>query len=318
MPSISVIIPTYNRAGQILGAVRSVMAQTLAPAEIVVVDDGSSDNTEEVLAPVMEQIRYVKTVNQGVSAARNRGIREASCEWIAFLDSDDTWRPEKLRRQWDAVTRSGAKVCFCVSVDESGEPLDDLRAMDKDLPAGGERFYQPDDGRFFLHSRHPFLQSMLVEKEALIRSGIFDESLRVAEDTKLIYGLILNHGYCAVNEPLVDICREREVSGLSDSMDPAGAFRRYDCYIRVQSEAYWRLVKTDGVAAEFVRQNMLYFASRQAELACALRRKAVARRYARAGLVPGTKLKSFCRNLMIFFAYPVAERIFTRKWSPQS
>ncbi|MES2661648.1 MAG: glycosyltransferase family 2 protein [Verrucomicrobiota bacterium] len=318
MEKISVIIPTYNRASQILGAVGSVMAQTLAPFEIIVIDDGSTDNTAEVLAPVLDRIRYIKTENGGVSAARNRGILKARGEWIAFLDSDDTWEPSKLERQWNAVSKANSKVCFCVSTDEQGDPLDDLHLMDPALGRGDDKFYQADDCRLFLHSRHPFLQSMLVEKKALMRVGIFDESLKVAEDTRLIYNLILAFGYSVVNEKLVNICREREAPGLSDSVDAAGAFKRHDCYIRVQSGAYWRLLPVNRDAAIRVRNNMHYFMSRQAELACALRRKSVAKRYAFAGLAPYGKWKSLCRNLFILAAYPVAEKVFVRKWSAGS
>jgi glycosyltransferase involved in cell wall biosynthesis len=314
MRPTSVIIPTYNRAAQILGAVESVLGQTAPPTEVIVVDDGSTDDTERVLAPVMEKIHYVKTVNRGVSAARNRGILEAKGEWIAFLDSDDTWAPDKLHRQWDAVSGTDSKVCFCVSVDESGQPIDDLQPMDPTLRKGAHRFYPVGDCRFFMHPRHPFLQSLLVEKAALVRCGGFDETLKVAEDTKLLYNLILAHGHTVVNEPLVHICRARDTAGLSDAMDAPGAFKRYDCYIRVQSEAYWRLVKVDAAAAEMVRNNLLYFTSRQAEIACALREKPLAKRYARAGLVPFGKWKPFFRSLMILLAYPFAEKAFVRKW----
>lgn len=314
MIRISTVIPTYNRSRQILGAVESVLAQSAPPFEVIVIDDGSKDDTEQVLAPVMDRIRYIKTENRGVSAARNRGILEARGEWIAFLDSDDTWAPDKLHRQSELVARTGAKVCFCVSIDESRKPLDHLHLMEPGLAQGADAFHPAGDCRLFMHPGHPFLQSLLVEKEALMCSGIFDESLKVAEDTKLIYGLVLNHGYAVVNEPLVHICREREESGLSDSMDAAGAFRRYDCYVRVQSEAYWRLLKTDAAAADMVRNNMLYFISRQAELACALKNKPVACRYARAGLVPSGKWKPLVRNLFILLAYPFAEKTFARKW----
>ncbi|MEO5917517.1 MAG: glycosyltransferase family A protein [Luteolibacter sp.] len=318
MDKISVIIPTYNRASQILGAVGSVMAQTFAPFEIIVIDDGSTDETAEVLAPVLDQIRYIKTGNGGVSAARNRGILEARGEWIAFLDSDDTWEPSKLERQRAAISKADSKVCFCVSIDERGEPLDDLHLMDPTLAKGGDRYYPSDDCRLFLHSRHPFLQSMLVEKKALMRAGIFDESLKVAEDTRLIYNLILAFGYSVVNENLVNICRDRDAPGLSDSIDAVGAYKRHDCYIRVQSGAYWRLLPINRDAADRVRNNMHYFTSRQAELACALGRKSVAKRYAFAGLAPYGKWKSLCRNLFILTAYPVAEKMFVRKWSKGS
>lgn len=314
MGKISVVIPTYNRASQILGAVESVLTQTVEPFEIIVIDDGSTDNTAEVLAPVMDRIRYVKTPNGGVSAARNLGVLEARGEWIAFLDSDDTWESSKLERQWAAAAKAGAKVCFCVSTDEQGSPLDDLQLMDQTLPKGADRFYQADDCRLFLFTRHPFLQSMLVEKNALLRAGLFDESLKVAEDTWLIYNLILASGYSVVNENLVNICRDREIPGLSDSPDAPGAFKRHNCYIRVQSAAYWRLLPVDAAAANMVRNNMLYFVSRQAELACALRRKSLAKEYAMAGLLPFGKWKSLLRNLFILALYPIAQKVFVRKW----
>jgi glycosyltransferase involved in cell wall biosynthesis len=316
MEKISVVIPTFNRAAQILGAVESVFRQTAGAFEIIVVDDGSTDATPDALAPVMARIRYIRTENRGVSAARNRGILEATGQWIAFLDSDDTWHPHKLERQWQAVSRAAAKVCFCVSMDESGEAIDDLHRMDPTLADGGDRYYPATDYRFFKCPGHPFLQSMLVEKDALLRNGLFDESLKVAEDTKLIYGLILTHGYAAVHQRLVNICRARELPGLSDTVDPAGAFKRYDCYIRVQSEVYWRLVKLDAGAAASVRGNLLYFVSRQAELACALRDKPLAKRYALAGLAPSAEWKSLSRCLLVLLAYAVAQKVFVRKWGP--
>lgn len=312
---ISVVIPTFNRAREIPGALKSVFAQTYQPFEVIVVDDGSVDSTEEALAPFMQQIRYIKTVNRGVSAARNRGILEAKGEWIAFLDSDDTWEPAKLQRQAEALQRNGSKVCFCASMDESKARLDDLQNMDPELAEGAERFYPKGDCRLFMHSKHPYLQSMMVEKQALMHSGIFDESLKVAEDTKLIYGLVIQFGYSVVNERLVNICRDRESPGLSDAVSLANAFKQHECYIRVQSEAYWRLLDVDAAAANMVRNNMLYFASRQAEIACALNKKSLAKRYALSGIVIFGKWKSFVRSVFIFAFYPIAHGVFLRKWS---
>lgn len=315
MKKVSVIIPTYNRASQVPEAVRSALEQTWASCEVIVIDDGSTDATEEALAPFHGRIRCIRTENRGVSAARNRGILEATGEWIAFLDSDDTWHPAKLQRQLECMERTGAQVCFCVSTDESGEPIDDLAKMDPALEAGAERFYPPGDCRLFKHPRHPFLQSMVVGRTALMKSGIFDESLKVAEDTKLIYGLALGFGYAVVNERMVGICRDREGPGLSDTMDAASAFRRFDCYIRVQAEAWWRLVPLDDEAAAIVRRNLFYFVSRQAEIACALQNERVAKRYARAGLGLNGGWRCFVRNLSILAAYPVAHRRFSKKWN---
>src|SRR6185437_11144924 len=93
---VSVVIPTYNSGPLVTEAVESVLAQTLPAAEVLVVDDGSTDDTPERLAAYGERIRYLPQANQGVAAARNRGIREATGDLIAFLDADDVWHPRKL------------------------------------------------------------------------------------------------------------------------------------------------------------------------------------------------------------------------------
>ncbi len=97
--SVSIIIPTYNRANMVVGAVESVLRQCRPEDEVIVVDDGSTDNTEAVLKPLSDRIRYLKTANAGAGNARNRGIQEAKNDLIAFLDSDDEWMPGKLDLQ---------------------------------------------------------------------------------------------------------------------------------------------------------------------------------------------------------------------------
>ncbi len=98
-PLISAVIPTYNYGHFVTAAVRNVLAQTYRNLEVIVVDDGSKDNTRERLAPYLDRIRYVYQENQGPSAARNTGIRSATGEWVALLDSDDLWHPRKLELQ---------------------------------------------------------------------------------------------------------------------------------------------------------------------------------------------------------------------------
>ncbi len=311
---ISVVIPTYNRAAEIVAAVGSVLAQTLPPHEVIVVDDGSTDATPEALAPLMDRIRFVRKANGGASSARNRGVIEATGDWIAFLDSDDTWDADKLEKQAACMEKTSAKVCFCVCRDDSGRTLDSLRSMDPSMAEGAMVFYQPGDCRLFQFRSHPLVQSMLVSRDALMKCGLFDETLRVAEDTKLVYRLILDFGYAVVNERLVTVCRERGGPGLSDTMDPASACRRFDCYTRVQAEVFWRLVPLDPSAARKVRRNMLYFASRQAEIACAMGRRAEAQSLARAGLDPRGGVKCLMRNLLILVAYPYVSRKFAAKW----
>lgn len=98
-PTISVVIPCYNAEAFIEDSIRSVLKQTTAPCEILVIDDGSSDETAARAASIDPIIRVISQLNQGVSIARNRGFEEAKGDWIAFLDADDLWEPQKLEAQ---------------------------------------------------------------------------------------------------------------------------------------------------------------------------------------------------------------------------
>src|SRR5947209_13220762 len=103
--SVSVIIPTYNHGRFIADAIESVLAQTYPVSEIIVVDDGSTDETQEVVEKFGEKVRYIEQANAGVSAARNTGIENSDGDLVAFLDADDTWLPEKIEKQ---VAKFGA------------------------------------------------------------------------------------------------------------------------------------------------------------------------------------------------------------------
>lgn len=311
---VSVVIPTYNRSKQVVKAVRSVLDQTWKACEVIVVDDGSNDDTRWALEQFGSQVRYIKTKNHGVAAARNRGIREARGRWLAFLDSDDLWHPSKISEQLDALKKTGADVCFCMSVDEDGLALDDLPLMNSGSKDAAISQYHRGDCAIFLYQRHPFVQSMLVRKSCLKGKAPFDELLHVAEDTKLIHQLVLAHGFVVINQPLVRIQRRRLRSGLSDDMNAEAAYKRYDCYLRVQVHAYRKLLKVDGVAARFARRNMAYFSSRLAEIACALgcRDAAISHAYGGLGMWGGSKC--LIRNLLVIAAYPISHFWFSRKW----
>jgi len=128
MPKISVISPTYNRAHLITRAVHSVLNQTYQDFEYIVVDDASTDNTEEVIKGFKdERIKYIKhEKNRGPSAARNTGIKAAKGEYIGFLDSDDEWLPEQAEKQVSKFLESpdNVGVIYCGHVvisDETGE-----------------------------------------------------------------------------------------------------------------------------------------------------------------------------------------------------
>lgn len=121
---ISLIIPTYNRAKLLPRALDSVLSQTCPVDEIIVVDDGSTDDTRRVIKEYGPVLRYFHQENAGVSVARNRGLRESRCEWIAFLDADDEWLPHKIKYQKRILqTRPDLRWCSCCAeiIEDNGK-----------------------------------------------------------------------------------------------------------------------------------------------------------------------------------------------------
>jgi len=113
MPEVSVIIPTYNSARYLKEAVDSVLAQSFEDFEVIVVDDGSTDDTETVMRQYQSRVRHIMQSNAGVSAARNRGIEESHGRYIAFLDADDVWHAQKLERQLTALAEHPeCRACY--------------------------------------------------------------------------------------------------------------------------------------------------------------------------------------------------------------
>lgn len=127
MKTVSVIIPAYNRAHYVREAIESALQQTHRPLEVIVVDDGSTDETPQVLATYSEPVRVFRQVNQGVAAARNFGVSHARGEYVAFLDSDDLWHPEKLEKQierFEADPELGLVHCGMETFDDAGRVLE--------------------------------------------------------------------------------------------------------------------------------------------------------------------------------------------------
>ena len=180
MPKVSVIIPTYNGEKYIREAIDSVLAQSYEDFEIVVVDDGSADNTKEVLDKYEAQIKYIYQENQGRSAARNRGVKESTGEYIAFLDADDLWEVDKLMLQM-AYFEKNSNLGLIYS--------DALSVRDREvLVPSLFRERRPYAGRCFdklLYENFIPTQTVIVKKMVFEAVGGFDESIEVSEDYDL-------------------------------------------------------------------------------------------------------------------------------------
>ncbi len=175
---ISVIIPTHNRASILARALDSVLAQTLQPREIIVVDDGSEDDTTTLLARDYPACRYLHQPNRGVSSARNLGIANAKGDWIALLDSDDAWLPEKLALQAKALDENpGLRICHTEEIwIRNGIRVNPMR---KHTKQGGRIFQRCLPLCVISPSSVVLHQSLFAEY------GDFDTSLPACEDYDL-------------------------------------------------------------------------------------------------------------------------------------
>jgi len=196
-PCVSVIIPTYNRAALVAEAVPSVLAQTWRDFEVLVVDDGSTDDTAAALAPFAGQVTVLRRPSRGgVSAARNRGIAAARGQWLAFLDSDDLWLPEKLRRQW-AFLEAQPGLLLCQT-----EETWVRRGVRVNQPLSHRKV----GGDIFLKSLERCLVSpsaVLLHRRLIEEHGGFDENLPAAEDYDLWLRLSWRYPVGLVPEALV-------------------------------------------------------------------------------------------------------------------
>ncbi len=198
MPTVSVIIPTYNRAAHLIEAIESVLAQTYRDFEILVVDDGSTDDTEAALAPYMSRIRYFKQDNSGVSVARNRGMLAAGGEYIAFLDSDDLWYPEKLEKQI-AFMRNRPEIGMCytdyfLSDDPNKAPQSRMNVHQADQRSLAEILSK---GSINLTSTIVFHRGLLSQ------IGLMDSTLFAAEDYDFWWRIIHHTRTAFLDEILV-------------------------------------------------------------------------------------------------------------------
>lgn len=233
MAAVSIIIPTFNRAGKVVRAISSVLDQTFTDFEIIVVDDGSTDRTEKAISRFNNRIQYIAhPTNLGVSSARNTGIKRSLAPFIAFLDSDDLWLPKKLKVQMEFLERnSNTLVC---QTDEIW--------LRKGRRVNPQRKHLKPSGDIFKPSLKLCLVSpsaVMLRRSLLEEVGLFDEDLPVCEDYDLWLRIACQHPVYLINQPLII-----KQGGHSDQLSS-----RYTGMDRFRIKAIIKLIRS-GVLTE--------------------------------------------------------------------
>jgi len=230
---VSVVIPTYNCRDYVAGAVESVLAQTYKNIEIIIIDDGSTDNTHDILGPYLDRILYIYQPNGGLANARNRGIREAKGGFIAFLDADDRWSPEKVEIQVKCLDQfENVSMVFTdfSAFDESGNfersyfykafpILREYRLNVSNIfpnssavssAKGNIRIYHGNITTVLFAGNIILPSTVLLKKPSLTQVGAFDERYRLAEETDFFLRYSLRTQMAYVDYPLVNYMVKRK------------------------------------------------------------------------------------------------------------
>ncbi|MEI6079455.1 MAG: glycosyltransferase family A protein [bacterium] len=195
---VSVIIPTYNRAALLARAVQSVLSQTYKDLELIIVDDGSIDNTKELVQELVasdQRIKYFYIPNSGVSKARNLGIQKSKGELIAFLDSDDEWLPQKLQKQVQLYLNEPYHLCHSDEIwVKNGKKMNQMKKHEK---SGGDIFIKC----LPLCCISP--SASILTRKLLDEVGLFDDELEVCEDYDLWLRVTARYPVSFIEEPLI-------------------------------------------------------------------------------------------------------------------
>ena len=194
---ISVIIPTYNRCDLLKRAINSVIKQTITPKEIIIVDNGSTDQTYQMVSSLFPEINYFIEKKRGVSAARNKGILESKSKWIAFLDSDDAWKPTKLEKQMEYSVFNQDKYRIIHTEEIWYRNKKFLNQLKKHKKSGGNIF----QNSLQLCCISP--SSVVLKKQIFEEYGLFDENLEVCEDYDMWIRITAKEEVGFLDSPLV-------------------------------------------------------------------------------------------------------------------
>jgi glycosyltransferase involved in cell wall biosynthesis len=217
MLKVSVIIPTYNRAHVLREAIDSVLSQKYSDLELLVVDDGSTDHTKEVVSSYTSKLAYIYQEHKGVSAARNRGIKHAKGDYLAFLDSDDLWLPDKLSTQMRFM-EDHPEIHICYTEE---------RWIRRGVRVNPMKKHRKYSGMIFEHCLPLCIvspSSVLIARSLLEEIGVFDEELKVCEDYDLWLRISARYPIYLLDTPLI-IKRGGHDDQLSKAMNGQDRFR---------------------------------------------------------------------------------------------
>lgn len=303
MPKVSVIIPTYNRANFIGETIQSVLDQTFQDFEIIVVDDGSTDNTKEIIESFIKKsgkIKYLYEKNSGTCAApRNVGFYNSTGKYLCFLDSDDLWLPEKLQKQIDFFKNSGNEKlgfidCGTLIINEHGKEIKNNYNFPK---------YQGNVYKDFL--KYNFVLSpgsVLIKRSVLENIGLFDENLPSAEDWELWIRISKKYEFASLKEPLFKY--RVHINNLTSAVAKRGAeslgiyvFQKYKEEFRINCPDYY-YQKIREIAGFYCKSNNISLGKKLFKEAMVLNKKDL-RNYVHYFLsLFGSKFYSFSIKLL--------------------
>ncbi len=232
MPKVSVIIPTYNRAACVKKAIDSVLSQTYQDFEVIVVDDGSTDSTRKMLEAYRDRLRYLFQPNQGVSSARNAGIRASKGKYIALLDSDDQWLPQKLEQQMEVMEHlPDLPLCHTEEI-----------WIRRGVRVNPKKKHKKHSGYIFPYCLPLCVispSSVVMQKTFFHKSGGFDETLPACEDYDLWLRITKDYPVHLLDTPLLV-----KYGGHEDQLS-----RQYWGIDRFRIQALEKLLQTGGLTA---------------------------------------------------------------------
>lgn len=241
---ISVIIPTYNRGNIIEKSIRSVLNQTYKFIELLIVDDGSTDNTEEVVKKIDDdRIKYIKLdSNCGASHARNIGIKNASGKYISFQDSDDIYHIDKLEKQYNNLKKNNSDFDFCKIIIHDGDFISEIPSNHQ-IESIRKKLFVDE----LCNGNYISTQAILIKKE-IAEKILFDERLPRFQDYDFVMRVIANVKVSYIDEVLIDLYRQE--NSISNNLD------KLQSAITIILNKKYKLIKNQK---ELLTKNLIVF-----------------------------------------------------------